>query len=64
MAEGKGHRKKKAGRKAEKRKAAESRKRGGADGGGKEVGATGAKAMLSDEQVRCGSHEAVPGCRT
>lgn len=55
MAEGKGHRKKKAGRKAEKRKAAKSSKNadGGGGGGGKEVGASGAKAMLSVEQVRC-----------
>jgi hypothetical protein len=49
MAEGKSHRKKKAGRKAEKRKSAEGKKKQ-PDGDG-EGGAAGARVAISDKQA-------------
>lgn len=48
--EGKGHRKKKAGRKAEKRKTAEGKKKPGNEDGGSVGGST--RAALTDEQAR------------
>jgi hypothetical protein len=61
MAGDKSHRKKKSGRKAEKRKAAEGKKKSGDGPGGTVSGAPSARAALSDAQASLGRALRGPG---